>query len=84
MSEVDIEQQLYFQWLDFISPPQLNGIRLGQWYYLKAEDSVTHKFWNATTLEAQRYIIQWLEDHCYTDTLPPKVIPKIKEARYGN
>ena len=82
MSAVDIEKQIYFQWCDFINPPQLNGIRLGQWFsihYLKAEDSVTHKFWNATTLEAQRYIIQWLEDHCYTDTLPPK----LEITRYG-
>ena len=82
MSAVDIEQQLYWQWCAFISPPQLNGIRLGQWFsrhYLKAEDSTTHKFWDATTLEAQRYITQWLEDHCYTDTLPPK----LEITRYG-
>ena len=82
MSAADIEQQLYLQWCAFITNPQYRDIRLGQWFsihYLKAEDSVTHKFWNATTLEAHRYIIQWLEDHCYTDTLPPK----IEEARYG-
>ena len=79
MSAVSIEQQLYLQWCAFITNPKHRDIRLGQWYYLKAEDSVTHKFWNATTLEAQRYIIQWLEDHCYTDTLSPK----LEITRYG-
>ena len=82
MSAVNIEQQLYHKWCAFITNPQYRDIRLGQWFsihYLKAEDIVTHKFWNATTLEAQRYIIQWLEDHCYTDTLPPKQ----EITRYG-
>ena len=79
MSAVSIEQQLYLQWCAFITNPQYRDVRLGQWYYPKAEDSVTHKFWNTTTLEAQRYIIQWLEDHCYTDTLPPK----LEITRYG-
>ena len=81
MSAADIEQQLYLQWCAFITNPQHRDIRLGQWFsihYLKAEDSTTHKFWNATTLEAQRYIIQWLEDHCYTGTLPPK----LEKTRY--
>ena len=85
MCAADIEQQLYLQWCAFITNQQHRDIRLGQWfsiYYLKAEDSVTHKMWNATTLEAQRYIIQWLEDHCYTDTLPPKVPPDLEETRY--
>ena len=79
MSAVSIEQQLYLQWCAFITNPQYRDIRLGRWCYLKAEDSVTHKFWNATTLEAQRYIIQWLEDHCYADTLPPE----LEITRYG-
>lgn len=76
MSAVDIEQRLYLEWAAYTCHPPFRDIRLGQWfsiYYLKAEDSRTHPFWEATTLEAQRYIIQWLEDYCYTNTLPPKL-----------
>jgi len=54
------------------------GLRFGQWfsiYYITKEDMRTYDFWDCK--DDHGLVLKWLEDHGYTETLPPKI-----ESRY--
>jgi hypothetical protein len=56
------------------------GLRFGQWFsihYITKEDMRTYDFWDCK--DDYRLVVQWLEDHGYTETMPPKIESRYKE-----